>query len=748
MIKVKEPEPRALGYIEGRWQVNAIAGVSVEDNIRAGLASGIPFQDLLGAWSFKYQGYLDAAGNPASAALPESVATAFTAVARGMAYEPSPFDVSHVKVTPEMERAIGLAAEGIAAMGRGVSAGRIAEEAVEAVKIIAATGGASAEELGDETVADAILDTVDVQRHEARMRVLADGGAVYGTEVTTDASGKVLTHPDMLPFEQISASARKAYRDVDAAVVRALRAVGADIVHQPSAGYEAARDMVDGMVGEIKAENGTDRILAQMEKDFLDYVPRGYASPYLSFLSERVADSLYSQTAALAAGPVKRHDGFRRLADEEVGRFLAAGFRDGLAEVPHNILFEKDRNGRYVFDGLMRKLSEECPDVFRVLQDRGTFTYSGSDPALRKEFFDASVKALTATRDRLRRDLPPDLRLSVDDLRGRDRKWRMRVAAAAVDGYKRRLSSPYSREHLEASVPRRDGVPAAEVISGELRRWLICMVTGCSWNDSDPERMLKRVSDAVGEVAGHVRRHSTAVEEYRARNAVSRLFTSRPVPPEGLCGKASDALRLASDTFRLVYEVEKAVCFDVRHGNGDFHIGGGQDFVDAFRQGVENCLTGFAAALNAMPKGAIPASEMDTLRRDFGKALMDVQDFTTYDVSSEVYHEGTRVMSARQVRALRDLGLSRDAVMQVATAGEAVEVQAAGKHVSTVTIGMVDGRAVLMQPGAKDGVCVDSVRESERAAMIERYRIREARTEAVRQKPVTRDGENIRSHKR
>lgn len=221
---------------------------------RAALLKGYPVQDVWAAALSFYQTGMDA-GAIAAEPVPDALREAFVAHVRQMNYVPSPIDTAHVAMTPQMQIVVDAAARAIHEnwRERRTAEGLTVENnpllrpwedlspeerastlstAEEAVKALAAIGGVSAADLDFRRTRDELCARLDEHVHDVWAQNKAAAGVRYGVERTKDAEGRDITHPDLVPFKDLSEASKSYNHDIDVIILDAIHKENLDIAPQ------------------------------------------------------------------------------------------------------------------------------------------------------------------------------------------------------------------------------------------------------------------------------------------------------------------------------------------------------------------------------------------------------------------------------------------------------------------------------------------------------------------------------------
>jgi len=260
----------------------------------AALLKGFAVQDVMAAALCGMQAGMrpeEVENTPVPQALRETV----LAYVNGLEYVPRPLDVSHVEMTPAMNDIVERTAEAIhegwreARAREGVTvkenplmkpwAELMAEErastlstASSAVKALAAMGGVSAADLDFAQSRDEICATLDEHVHDVWAQDKVKAGARYGVERTKDHNGKDLTHPDLLPFDQLSESSKAYDHEINVVILDAIHKNGLVVEAQPSQALKDTESMMEGIRKEARVDAEVERVLEKVDGD-LSRVP-------------------------------------------------------------------------------------------------------------------------------------------------------------------------------------------------------------------------------------------------------------------------------------------------------------------------------------------------------------------------------------------------------------------------------------------------------------------------------------------
>lgn len=250
---------------------------------RAALLKGFALQDVAAAALCMAQTEMrpdDIAGAPVPGVLRE----ALLAHAAGLGYVPSPIDTSHVVMTPQMEAVVDATAAAIhedwrAARGKeGRPWSELSPEdrastlntATEAVKAIAALGGVSAADLDFKDTRDELSASLDEHIHEVWSANKVAGGARYGVERTKDPQGRDITHPDLVPYAELSEGSKSYDHAINGIILDAIHRENLTIDPQLSPAVKATEETMEGIRREAKVDTEAERIVDAVEREFKD----------------------------------------------------------------------------------------------------------------------------------------------------------------------------------------------------------------------------------------------------------------------------------------------------------------------------------------------------------------------------------------------------------------------------------------------------------------------------------------------
>lgn len=245
-------QTRALNYMRGILRTGYQPGLEVLP--RAALLKGYPVQDVWAATLSFYQNGMDA-GAIAAEPVPDALREAFVAHVRQMNYVPSPIDTAHVAMTPQMQTIVDAAARAIHEnwRERRTAEGLIMQDnpllkpwgelspedrastittAEGVVKALAATGGVTAADLDFRQTRDVICARMDEHFHDVWAKNKLEAGARYGVERTKNAEGRDLTHPDLVPFKELSAASKTYDHDINVIILDTIHKEGLSIAPQ------------------------------------------------------------------------------------------------------------------------------------------------------------------------------------------------------------------------------------------------------------------------------------------------------------------------------------------------------------------------------------------------------------------------------------------------------------------------------------------------------------------------------------
>lgn len=296
IVEREEIEKTAAGrfFLEHAGSGEA-AVVATARGALAGGRPGMPLQDVLEAALYTLRRYQRIEKDAfREMPFPQPLREVFVRAARG--YHPAPIDTSHVTETPEMERAAALAARSIhegwraarAAEGLTVADNPLlrpwkelsAEEkaptmktAMETVKAIAAMGGVEAAELDFDDVRVELCASLDQHVHEVWAKEKAAAGVRYGVERTKDEEGRDVTHPDMVPFDDLSEASKAYDHAIDNNVITVLRDNGISIAPQVSEAVQKTETRLEAMKDELSMEREVEDVVAKLDGDTDVYEP-------------------------------------------------------------------------------------------------------------------------------------------------------------------------------------------------------------------------------------------------------------------------------------------------------------------------------------------------------------------------------------------------------------------------------------------------------------------------------------------
>ena len=269
-------QTRALNYMRGIVRAGYQPGLEVLP--RAALLKGYPVQDVWAATLALYQTGMNPdaiAGEP----VPDGLREAFTAHVRQLYYTPSPIDTSNVAMTPQMKVVVDATARSIhenwrekrTAEGLTVQDNPLLKPWEElspedrastistaegVVKALAATGGVTAADLDFRQTRDEICARLDEHVHDVWAKNKLEAGARYGVERTKNAEGRDLTHPDLVPFKDLSAASKAYDHDINVIIL--------DTIHKE--GLSIAPQMKNDIVIDTSHVKMTDALKAAAEK--------------------------------------------------------------------------------------------------------------------------------------------------------------------------------------------------------------------------------------------------------------------------------------------------------------------------------------------------------------------------------------------------------------------------------------------------------------------------------------------------
>lgn len=258
--------------------VTALANVA-----KMALMAGYPAQDVLTCISYELQlsklvSPRDVQpGNIESLQLPPEVNSIF--IRMGRDYVPRPVDTSHVVITPEMEAVVDKTARAIHEDWRSnrakegitieenplmrpweeLSDGEKADTlntARETVKAIAVIGGIRGRDLDDNEMFSVLQNSLDVNTHEVWAANKIAGGTVYAVD-RVKKDGKDVSHPDLLPYDQLSEGTKEYDRRIDKIILTTIRDERLEIAAQLP---EKETETMGELLGVMKEAGSADAV--------------------------------------------------------------------------------------------------------------------------------------------------------------------------------------------------------------------------------------------------------------------------------------------------------------------------------------------------------------------------------------------------------------------------------------------------------------------------------------------------------
>lgn len=259
---------------------------------RAALLKGFALQDVAAAALCMAQAEM----RPdviAWAPVPGELREVFLAHAAGLGYVPSPIDTSHVVMTPQMEAVVDATAAAIhedwraAREKEGLTVddnpllrpwSELSPEdrastlntAAETVKAIAALGGVSAADLDFQATRDELSASLDEHIHEVWSANKVAGGARYGVERTKDPQGRDITHPDLVPYAELSEGSKSYDHAINGIILDAIHRENLTIDPQLSPEVQETEARMEEIRREAKVDAEAERIIDAVERDFKD----------------------------------------------------------------------------------------------------------------------------------------------------------------------------------------------------------------------------------------------------------------------------------------------------------------------------------------------------------------------------------------------------------------------------------------------------------------------------------------------
>jgi len=375
---------------------------------RAALLKGFALQDVAAAALCMAQTEMrpdDIAGTP----VPGDLREALLAHAAGLGYVPSPLDTSHVVMTPQMEAVVDATAAAIHEDGRAARGkegltvddnpmlrpwselspedrAATVNTATEVVKAIAALGGVSAADLDFQATRDELAAFLDEHTHDLWAADKIAGGARYGVERTKDPQGRDITHPDLVPYAELSKGSKSYDHAINEIILDAIHRENLTIDPQLSPAVKATEEMMEGIRREAKVDAEAERIVDAVERDFKDAelaadmkamndgplggVVFNVAAAHLADDASKEGPALPPKGHLLGDAPANRRQAARKMMAEVVsGKKMAPFSRDILLEkngAPVGIVrtgtMPAVGNRDYVSVEMVR-LSSQDPDV-------------------------------------------------------------------------------------------------------------------------------------------------------------------------------------------------------------------------------------------------------------------------------------------------------------------------------------------------------------------------------------------------
>lgn len=273
----------AYDFVSNAFDFSNKSVTALANVVKMALMAGYPAQDVLTCISYEFQlsklvSPVDMQpGNIESLQLPPEVNSIF--IRMGRDYVPRPVDTSHVVMTPEMEAVVGKTARAIHEDWRSNRAkeGITVEEnplmrpweelsdgekadtlntARETVKAIAVIGGIRGRDLDDKEMFSVLQNSLDVNTHEILAANKIAGGTVYGTE-RVKKDGKDVSHPDLLPYDQLSEGTKEYDRRIDGIILTTVRDERLEIAAQLP---EKKTKTMDELLGVMKEAGSVDAV--------------------------------------------------------------------------------------------------------------------------------------------------------------------------------------------------------------------------------------------------------------------------------------------------------------------------------------------------------------------------------------------------------------------------------------------------------------------------------------------------------
>ena len=313
----------AYDFVSNAFDFSNKSVTALANVVKMALMAGYPAQDVITCISYEFQlsklvSPRDVQpGNIESLQLPPEVNSIF--IRMGRDYVPRPVDTSHVVMTPEMEAVVGKTARAIHEDWRSNRAkeGITVEEnplmrpweelsdgekadtlntARETDKAIAVIGGIRGRDLDDNEMFSVLQNSLDVNTHEIWAANKIAGGTVYGTE-RVKKDGKDVSHPDLLPYDQLSEGTKEYDRRIDGIILTTIRDERLEIAAQlPEKKTETMGELL-GIIKSVEAEAEARETTEKAEQAILEEELKYEKEPRLVHARGIIADHLLREEA-------------------------------------------------------------------------------------------------------------------------------------------------------------------------------------------------------------------------------------------------------------------------------------------------------------------------------------------------------------------------------------------------------------------------------------------------------------------
>ena len=309
----------AYDFVSNAFDFSNKSVTALANVVKMALMAGYPAQDVLTCISYEFQisklvSPRDVQpGNIESLQLPPEVNSIF--IRMGRDYVPRPVDTSHVVMTPEMEAVVDKTARAIHEDWRSNRAkeGITVEEnplmrpweelsdgekadtlntARETVKAIAVIGGIRGRDLDDNEMFSVLQNSLDVNTHEIWAANKIAGGTIYGTE-RVKKDGKDVSHPDLLPYDQLSEATKEYDRRIDGIILTTVRDERLEIAAQLP---EKKTETMGELLGVMK-EAGSEDAVEKADRAILEEELKYEKEPRLVHARYIIADHLLREEA-------------------------------------------------------------------------------------------------------------------------------------------------------------------------------------------------------------------------------------------------------------------------------------------------------------------------------------------------------------------------------------------------------------------------------------------------------------------